>query len=469
MQVRIEDVSPVEKKLIVEVPWATVHGKLDEAYRELSRTVQLRGFRKGKIPRSMLQRIYGKQVRSEVTNQLIRESFLTANTEHNLQAVSEPRVPNPVDIKTGQPVAFEAIIEVKGDIVAKDLEGMELSRRPLRVTDEDLERALESLRREHTELLPIEDREVTDPTDVLMIHIAGTIGDDQIDDPQAQVDLGNLSSEPLPGFFAALTGIPVNASEHPFETVVPEDHPNKELAGKEVKLRLSILDARRKEVPALDDEFAKDVERGETVDELRQSVRADLEKRQAENIKNELRGAALKELVRLNQIPVADSLIDRGVQYQFMRLRNMLGMRGKDGMGLSDELRQTLRPAALEEVRGELVLEAAAEQLGVEVSEAAVNEHIAKQAEARGVPVARLRAELDRDDQLGEINYKLRREMTLDLLIERAHITEREPEEHELSHDLDHDHDHDHDHSHEHAHEHEHVHGPDCDHGHEHG
>lgn len=469
MQVRIEDVSPVEKKLIVEVPWATVHGKLDEAYRELSRTVQLRGFRKGKVPRSMLQRIYGKQVRNEVAIQLIRESFLTATTEHNLQAVSEPRVPSPVDIKTGEPVAFEAIVEVKGDIVAKDLEGMELGRRPLRVTDEDLERAIESLRREHTELLPIEDRDVTAPTDVLMIHIAGTIGDEPIEDPQAQVDLGSPSSEPLPGFYEALTGIPINAAEHLFETVVPEDHANKQLAGKEVTLRISILDARRKEIPALDDEFAKDVERGETVDELRQSVRTDLEKRQEEMIKDELRSAALKELVRLNQIPVAESLVDRGVQYQLVRLRNMLGMRGKEGMGLNDELRETLRPAALEEVRGELVLEAAANQLGVEVSEEAVNAHIAKQAEAHGVPVARLRAELDRDDRLGDIRYKLRREMTLDMLIDRAKVTEREPEEHELSHDHGHDHDHDHDHGHSHDQAHGHVHGPDCDHGHEHG
>src|SRR5690606_28865443 len=92
MQVKIEDVSPVEKKLIVSVPWTAVDSRMGEAFRELAKSVHLKGFRKGKVPRSVLEKMFGKRVRAEVADQLIRESFVTAVTEHNLQAVSEPRM-----------------------------------------------------------------------------------------------------------------------------------------------------------------------------------------------------------------------------------------------------------------------------------------------------------------------------------------------------------------------------------------
>ena len=103
MQVRIEDVSAVEKKLIVEVPWETVSTKLAAAYRELSKGVQLKGFRKGKVPRSVLQQMFGRRVNAEVATELVRESFINATTEHNLQVVSEPVVEEAPVIKKGQP------------------------------------------------------------------------------------------------------------------------------------------------------------------------------------------------------------------------------------------------------------------------------------------------------------------------------------------------------------------------------
>src|SRR5262245_2691138 len=120
MQVKIEDVSPVEKKLVVEVPWRTVDSRMGDAFRELAKSVQLKGFRPGKVPRSVLEKMYGKRVRAEVAAQLVRESFVTAVTEHNLQAVSEPRVDDGLEIHAGKPFAFEAVVEVRGDIALAD-------------------------------------------------------------------------------------------------------------------------------------------------------------------------------------------------------------------------------------------------------------------------------------------------------------------------------------------------------------
>lgn len=425
MQVTIEDVSPIEKKLIVEVPWTTVDKKLAAAYRELARTVSLRGFRKGKVPRSVLQRMYGKHVKADILSQLVRESFLSAAEEHSLLPVSEPRVESEPDIKKGQPVAFEAIIEVRGEVEATDYDGMELLSPPVEPPEAEIDESLERLRQEHAELQPIEGRDTTARTDVVTISMEGTVGEHEIDRREMNVDLTDPERESLPGFVEALTGLPVNAENHAIELNFPEDHQDSHVAGKTANLSITITDVRKKELPELDDEFAKDVDRGETLAELRESIRGDLAARYEEQAKTALRKAALKELVARNQIPVAPALIERGVQVQFQQFRSMLGIREDDDKSfpLSDEMRENLRPGALESVRGELLLEAVAEKEKIEIDDDALEAAIVEMASSNNTPVAKLRAELARDDQMDNIKFNLRREKSLDLLIERGTVT----------------------------------------------
>src|SRR5688500_20142041 len=123
MQVRIEEVSPVEKKMFVEIPWETVNQKLGNAYRELGKGVALKGFRKGKVPRPVLEQVYGPRINAEVAYELVRESFFRANQEHNLAAVAEPRVEEAAPIKKGQPFEFAAVVDVRGAFVQQVYNG----------------------------------------------------------------------------------------------------------------------------------------------------------------------------------------------------------------------------------------------------------------------------------------------------------------------------------------------------------
>src|ERR1700690_1635626 len=188
MQVRIEDVSPVEKKMFVEVPWETVSEKLGNAYRALGKDVALKGFRKVKVPRPVLEQVYGQRVHAEGAYELVRESFFKANQEHSLQAVSEPRVEEAAPIKKGQPFPFAAIIEVRGEVTPKDYKGLPIERRKLAIPDSAVDEALQALQREHTELRPIEGREVTQVGDIVGLSIVGTIGEHQVNQPQFAVD-----------------------------------------------------------------------------------------------------------------------------------------------------------------------------------------------------------------------------------------------------------------------------------------
>ena len=428
MQVKIEDVSPVEKKLIVSVPWNAVDSRMGDAFRELTKSVQLKGFRKGKVPRSVLERMFGKRVRAEVAGQLVRESFVTAMTEHKLEPVSEPRVEDAPEIQAGQPFSFTAIIEVRGDIQIENWKGMQLGRRPVSIGDEAVDMALEQLRREHTELRPIEGREVLADTDVVALSLKGKVGEHDVDRPQMMVDLGEAEHEPLPGLRAALMGLPIKTTDHPLEIAIPEDHPDPQLAGRTASLTTSVLDARAKDVPELDDELAKDTGRAESLVELRASVRSDLEARMSQDVDDEVRKEALAELVKRNPIPVASSLIERSIESKFNRLRQLFGMAGSEGGELDDELRDKLRASATDDVRGQLLLDAVATQESIEVDEAELDERVARLARGQNQAPGRLRSEMDRDGRLDSLRFQIRQDKTLDRLVQHAEVTERIPE-----------------------------------------
>jgi len=446
--------------MFVEVPWETVSQKLGDAYKELGKGVALKGFRKGKVPRPVLEQVYGHRINAEVAYQLVRESFVRASEEHNLAAVAEPRVEEAAPIKKGQPFTFAAIIEIRGDVVPQDYVGLAIERRRLDVAESAVDEALAQLRREHTELRPIEGRDLTAPGDIVGLSVTGTIGEHQINQPQFAVDLDDAEREPLPGMREALTGVPLDTKDKKIEMIVPDDYKDESIRGRKAELTVTILEVRAKEVPALDDEFAKDTGKAETLDGLRGALRKELEDREREVIDREARENVLRELIKKNQIPVAASLVERAVELQYARLRQMLGMKPERGNpGLNDELRDKLRPAGADEVRGQLVLEAIADKEGLSITDDELARHIEVTARQRNVAPAKLRAEWQRDNRIDNVVYSLRQDKVLRFLVDKAQVTEVEkltqagtplPEAPD-----DHDHD-----------EPGHVHGPDCDHDH---
>jgi len=252
-------------------------------------------------------------------------------------------------------------------------------------------------------------------------------------------------------------GIPLDTKDKEIEIDVPADAKDESLRGRHAKLVLTVLEARTKDVPELDDEFAKDTGKAETLDGLKAALRGDLEAREQEQIDREAREGALRELIKKNQIPVASSLVERSVEMQYQRLRQMLGMKPERGTpGLTDDLREKMRPAGADEVRGQLLLEAIADKEGLTVTDEELAKHIDDTAKARNTPPAKLRAEWQRDGRLDNVTYSLRQDKTLKYLVEHAKITEVEkltqqgtpvpsaPEHGEAGH----------------------VHGPDCDHDH---
>src|SRR5262249_43453252 len=255
--------------------------------------------------------------------------------------------------------------------------------------------------------------------------VTGTIGEHQINQPQFAVDLDDEEREPIPGMRQALTGVPIDTKDKELKLEIPADYKDESLRGRTADLKVTILEARAKEVPELDDEFAKDTGKAETLDGLRAALRKDLETRETEVIDREARENALRELIKKNQIPVASSLVDRAVEMQYQRLRQMLGMKPERGAaGLTDDLRDKMRPAGADEVRGQLLLEAIADKENIAITDAELEAHVAEPAKTRNTPPAKLRAEWQRDGRIDNVTYSLRQDKVLKFLVANAQVTE---------------------------------------------
>lgn len=426
MHVEIQDLSPVEKQLKVEIPWERVREKLDAAYRELSRGVTLKGFRPGKVPRSVLERMFGKKVQLEVAKDLVQESFLAAAREHKLEPVAEPVVEDAA-IRTGEAFRYSARVEVRSPVEVKEWEGLPGARRKVEVAEDEVRHALEHRRLGHTEYRAIEGRTITATSDVLVVAAKGRVGEFPVDKPELMIDLGHTDHEPLPGLAAALTGIPLDTADREITLAIPAEHEEKEIAGKTATLKITIRDAREKIVPALDDDFAKDTGEADTLAELTEKLRARLLADKREQAEHELRDALLKELVKRNPVQVAPALVERGIDSQVQRARLRLAMQGIDiekaGVDLR-AMRERLRDSAADEIRGQLLLDALADAQGLDVSDAELDQKIVEIAKAREKPAHKVKAELDREGSLESLRWRLRQEKALDLVVSRATITE---------------------------------------------
>ena len=428
MQITIEDLSPVEKRVEFELPWSDVVPKLEKAYDSLRRGVRLPGFRPGKVPRALIEKMYKRQVEDEVARDLVDHSIGQAIRENQIQPVAPPTV-EALEIKSGAPFKFTARVEVRSQVTPKDYSGVPLSRRPGKVTDEAVAEALEGYRRRLTEFKPVDGRTETGDNDLVLVELSGRVGDHKLKRRQVAVDLENDAEGALPGLASRLRRKPIGGEPIEVDYTLAGEGLLPELSGKQVHLHVTIKEVREKKVPALDDEMAKDTGEAETLEGLRAKVRERLVEQDQRRIKQEMTRALIKELVKRNEFPVAPALVDRYAQLIVNRAKQQLMMAGIDVESIDDaKMRQEVRSEAEEEARGAILVQAIAEREGITASDADIQKRVAEIAAARQENPKKLRAELEQDHRIQQIRNQIVEQKTLDLLITQAKITDEDPE-----------------------------------------
>lgn len=436
VQFEFEEVSPVEKRLKVEIAKEQVNAKLEDGFKQLNRQVNLRGFRKGHAPRSLLEKMFGKKVGADAARELVNESILFVINQQTMRMASEPMLETMPDAKKNEPLRYTARIELLPEIDVKDYEGIEVTQRASKADESQVEAALERRRQTHTEMLPIEGRDKTEATDVLSILLNGSLAHLNYKDKEMNVDLTQPTQSPLPGLAPLLTGIPLNAKDHPIELTLPTEGMTKELAGQTGKFTVTIKTAHKKQLPALDDDFAKDTGEAETLEDLKKTIREGILAEDAEEAKHEMRIALVEELIKRNTVPLPPNLINklarnllenpRGrmqLQIRVMQDRRKENPDAPFEAPTPEQLAQAAHAEAVRNLSIEFVMMALADKEKVEVTEADLEKHLAEMAKERDKSVARLKAELQREDpQFQQLRGQLRLEKALDLLESKAKV-----------------------------------------------
>jgi trigger factor len=431
MQITIEDISPVEKRVDFEIPWADVEPRLNTAYEKLRREAKLKGFRPGKVPRQVIERLYRNEVEGDVAGELVELSIRQAIDEKQIEPVAPPTV-DKLELKQNEPLRFSARIEVRAQVTPKDYSGIRVSRRPSKVTDEQVAQALEGYRRQHTAFLPVEGRDVTADDDLLRVELHGKVGEHKIKTKTVVVDLTDENAGGLPGLAPRLRGVPINAAGLELRYRLDEDSAIKSLVGKEISLRVTIKEARSRKVPALDDELAKDTGEASTLDELKTKVRGKLEEAEKQRIRREMASALVKEVVKRNDFPIAPSLIDRHAETILSRVKTQLMMAGIDveaeGGYNHEAMKKEVLAEAEESARASVLLRAIAEREGVQVDAGDVQKRLVELANARGESVNKLRTELENSGRIEAVRAQLLEEKALDMLLGQAKIVDEDPD-----------------------------------------
>ncbi|MDX2022772.1 MAG: trigger factor [Deltaproteobacteria bacterium] len=432
MQLSIEDISPVEKRVDFEVPWGDVAPRLERAYSALRKQVKLHGFRPGKAPRSVLEKMYGPRVEDEVAREIIELSLGQAIEEKQIAPVAPPRV-DKLELKAGQGFKFSALVEIKSTVVPKGYTGLELKRRPAKVDEAQIQQQLETHQRQLTQYLPIEEgRDVTKGDDLVLVEVTGKVGAHKIKHRTAAVDLSDPSREPLPGLAAQLNGISVKAEDHEVKYKIADDVPMRELAGQDVALKVTVKEVRSRKVPAIDDELAKDTGEAETLAGLKEKIRARLEDSDKQRIRAELSQQAVKALVKANDFPVARSMVERYAKSMVEQFKAQLARMGIEpgAAGIDDQrMFNDSLPEAETQARASVLLAAIAEVEKIEVTDADVQKKLAELAAARQENVKKLRADLEKSGQIHGLRRQIQDDKTLDLLLAQAKIADVSAEE----------------------------------------
>jgi len=419
MKVQIEELSPIEKKLSIEVENSRVTEELTRAYTALGKQVKLPGFRQGKVPRRILEQRYREQVEDEVIQRVVQSAWLEAAREHKVEAVAPPQVTNNSGLKADAPFTFEARVEVKPKVEAKDYQGLPLTRSDSKVEDKDVDDRLSQLRESMARLEAVEGRDTAQMGDFATVDYQASVdGKDfpgsKADDVTVELAAGELVESNV----AALEGTKVGETKE-LDYAFPADYRVEDVKGKTARFKFTVKGLKKKVVPELNDDFAKETGEAQSLEELRGKIRADLEQGKRNKAQAEERAALLKALIERNTFEVPKAMVERTIDNMLEnRLRAMARM-GMDPRQLNLDfarLREDLREEATQEVKGALLIEAIAQKENIQASDADVEKKLEELAKEAKQDISVVRKYFKGPEERQGLSLRLREEKTIEFL-----------------------------------------------------
>ena len=417
MSLQVEKMEKNMAKLTIEVAAEDLEKAMQNAYQKAKGRISIPGFRKGKAPRKMIEQMYGKGIFLEdAVNALIPEHYSKALAECELEIVSQPTI-DITQAEPGKALIFTAEVATKPEVTLGDYKGVEVPKTEINVTDEDVDAEIKKEQEKNSRTINVEDRGAQ-LQDVVTIDFEGSVDGVPFDGGQAtEYPLTLGSNTFIPGFEEQLVGAKVG-DDVDVKVTFPEEYQAKELAGKEAIFKCAVKKIEAKELPELDDDFAKDVSEFDTLAEYKEHVKTNLVERKENEAKRAKEDAAVDKAIENAQMDIPEAMLmtqcrqmlddfSRRMQSQGLSMEQYFQFTGMT----ADKMMEDMKPQALKRIQTRLVLEKVAEVENIQPTEEEVNEEIAKMAEAYKMEADKLK------ELLGERELE---QMKKDMAVQKA-------------------------------------------------
>ncbi|MGA6970797.1 MAG: trigger factor [Candidatus Binatus sp.] len=431
MNVNIEEPNGLRRKLTIEVEPDEIKHELDRAYNELKRGVVLKGFRPGHAPRNLLERFFGEQVRGEVVQKLVEEYTKKALEEHDLKPVLAPEiVTEQTDLQKDLALKFSATFDLRPTIEVKDYEGLKVPESTVEVADAQVEEAIERFRVRQATLKKIEDRTIVEEGDYALATVEAFEDGKPMSATKTEDRLVEVSERSLAhGVHEALIGGEIGKEMKASKTY-PADYSQKELAGKTVEWRATPKEIYRRELPTVDDDFAKDLG-DENLEAFRTRVRTELLAHAQQEADARVRQGLLDLVIERNPVELPESLVAREQSAMEAELHQTLEAGGLSHEDATERVKQSaddLKTRAEKRARTALIVDALADQEKIEVDDEALGDRVAEIVTQSGRNRDRAAEFYRKEESREALRQSMRREKALDFILSRAQREEPAPE-----------------------------------------
>jgi trigger factor len=393
VEVAVEEEAAWQRRLTITVPAENVAQMRMREQKKVGKTARLKGFRKGHVPRDVVEQRFGPLIDERTVNTLVEKAYVEALRAEELNPIGDPRI-HDVHYSAGEPLTFRAEIEIMPEVRLDRMGGFKIKRPEVVVRDEEVDELVERLREERAVLEPV-DRPPQEG-DVVSVRI-GDPGSEQVEDRPYRFELGTGMA--IPAIEAAILTLgPGEAKD--FDVDYPEDFEDEELAGSSRRLHVELHEVKAKRLPDLDDSFAGEVGDFDSLETLRSAIREDVLQHHEREADAAVRDQILASVIEANPFEVPPALIE-GYLGQIMQAPE------DTNPERLEEARKALTPAAEREIKRQLILEKVISDESLEASEADVESRLQEIGETRGMPVSQVRRELARQKRLDSLRHQL--------------------------------------------------------------
>ena len=429
MKTILEDISPVKKKLLIEIDSKEVDKKLNQAYGEIRKTAKIPGFRPGKVPRKILETYFGSQVIDDVTRGLISESFPKAVDEVKTFPLGQPILEKEA-LKQGQDFNYSAIIEVRPEFEVKDYLGVDVEKELFSISEEDVKKRLEEIREANGKMASIEEERQIRDGDFVIVDYEGFEDSQLVEDVKSSNLLVKVGKNDFhPKFDEALIGLK-KEDETEVDIDFEENFYHTKLAGKSVNFKIKIVDIKELVLPELNDEFASNLGADlKDLDSLKNELKNAITSQEEKRIDNELKQRLLEKISEGIDFELPEVLVDAEIDFSARRLNDNLERSGSslEKAGISEAgLKKEFRPASEKRVREMLILDRIAKQDEIDINDDDLEEGYGKLAESMGQDVETVKKYYEARGQVDALKEELLKEKTLNYLVNHANISEVE-------------------------------------------